>query len=224
MAFLNSEGVLKKLKIYFAQRLERVVQPNIMQKTIQNLAKAFIGESQARNRYTFYAKEAIKEGYEKVSEVFLLTAEQEKEHASWLMKMINELKKTSEENLDEIKVASAPMPTIFGDTITNLKAAIAGEDYEFTSMYPEFADIADEEGLPEIANRLRSIAKAEGHHEERYSKLLKQIEGGTMFNKDYEVEWVCRKCGYMHKGMEPVEKCPSCGHDRNFFELKCEEY
>ena len=194
-----------------------------MKKTIENLTKAFIGESQARNRYTFYAKVAKKEGFEQIAEIFLITADNEKEHAKRLFEHINELKKKEDENLDEIKV-EAVAPTIYGDTAENLKAAIAGENYEYTQMYPEFADIAQEEGLSEIAKRLRAIAIAEKHHEERYKKLLEQIKAGTVFKKDKEVWWVCRECGYLHFGTEPLEKCPSCDHEKGFYQIKCEEY
>lgn len=191
--------------------------------TIENLVKAFIGESQARNRYTFYAKIAKKEGFEQIAEIFRITAENEKEHASNLFKLINELKEKSGEKLDEILVEAAA-PTVLGSTAENLKAAIAGEHYEYTEMYPEFADIAEKEGLPEIAKRLRAIAKAEQHHEERYKKLLAQVEAGTVFKKEQEVWWVCRECGYVHYGKEPPEECPSCSHPRSYFQLKCEEY
>jgi len=194
-----------------------------MKNTIENLGKAVIGESQARNRYTFYAKIAQKEGFEKIADIFLITAENEREHAKWLFRLINELKKKSSESLDEIKV-EAVVPTILGNTAENLKAAIAGENYEYTQMYPEFADIAEKEGFPEIAKRLKAIAVAEKHHEDRYKKLLKEIEGNTVFKKEKKVYWVCRKCGYIHEGEEPPERCPSCSHPRNYFELKCEEY
>ena len=194
-----------------------------MKNTIENLVKAFIGESQARNRYTFYAKIARNEGFEQIAEIFLITAENEKEHASNLFKLINELKKKRNEKLDEIKVEAAA-PTILGNTAENLKAAIAGENYENTKMYPEFADVAENEGFPEIADRLRAISKAEGHHEERYRKLLKEVEAGTFFKKARDVWWVCRECGYVHFGKEPPEKCPSCDHLRSYFQLKCEEY
>ncbi|KYH39121.1 MAG: rubrerythrin [Candidatus Hecatellales archaeon B24] len=194
-----------------------------MGETIKNLVKAFIGESQARNRYTFYAKAAKQEGYEQIAEIFLITAENEKEHASTLFKLINELKKQSGGSLDEISVEAAA-PTVFGTTAENLKAAIAGENYEYTKMYPEFAEVAEKEGYPEIAKRLRAIAKAEEHHEERYRKLLKEVEAGTVFKKEKEVWWVCRECGYVHYGKEPPEKCPSCDHPRSYFQIKCEEY
>ena len=194
-----------------------------MKNTIENLVKAFIGESQARNRYTFYAKIAKNEGYEQIAEILLITAENEKEHASNLFKLINELKKKSNEKLDEIKVEAAA-PTVLGSTAENLKAAIAGENYENTKMYPEFAETAEKEGFPEIAERLRAIAKAEGHHEERYKKLLKEVNADTFFKKEKEVWWVCRECGYVHFGKEPPEECPSCDHLRRYFQLKCEEY
>jgi len=133
------------------------------------------------------------------------------------------LKKKGKENLDEIKV-EAVVPTILGATAENLKAAIAGENYEYTKMYPEFADVAEKEGFPEIAKRLRAIAVAEKHHEERYKKLLEEVEVGTVFKKEKEVWWVCRECGYVHFGKQPPEKCPSCDHERSFYQLKCEEY
>ena len=198
-----------------------------MKNTIQNLAKAFIGESQARNRYTFYAKLAKKEGYEQIAAIFLETADQEKTHAKRLFEHIQELKRQlqGQEDFDanEIKV-QAPAPLIYGDTITNIKAAIAGEHYENTEMYPEFANAAEEEGLIDIAKRLRAISKAEEHHEQRYEKLLKQLTDGTVFKKDEEIVWVCRECGYTHTGIEPPEKCPSCDHPRAYYQKKCEEY
>ena len=194
-----------------------------LNETIKNLVKAFIGESQARNRYSFYASVAKKEGFEQIAEIFRITAENEKEHASTLFKLINELKKEKGEELDEIKV-EAVAPTVLGDTAQNLKAAIAGENREHTKMYPEFADVAEREGYPEIAARLRAIAKAEEHHEERYRKLLREVEAGTVFKKDRDVWWVCRECGYIHYGKEPPERCPSCNHPRSYFQLKCEEY
>lgn len=194
-----------------------------MQKTIANLAKAFIGESQARNRYTFYSKAAKEEGFEQIAAIFAETADQEKEHAKQLFKMINELKKESQEDLTEIKV-EAVVPTIFGNTVDNLKAAIAGEHYENTIMYPEFAAAALEEGLTKVATRLKMIAKAEEHHEERYLKIVKEVEAGTVFKKDKEVWWVCRECGYVHFGVQPPEKCPACDHQRSYYQLKCEEY
>ena len=194
-----------------------------MTNTIQNLAKAFIGESQARNRYSFYSKIAKKEGFEQIAEIFLLTAENEREHAKQLFKLINELKSKGSENLNEIKV-KAEVPTVFGDTVENLKAAIAGENFEQTQMYPEFAEVAEQEGLTEIAERLRAIAIAEKHHENRFRKLLAEVEGHSVFKKEEKVYWVCRKCGYLHEGTEAPEKCPSCDHPQSYFEVRCERY
>lgn len=194
-----------------------------MKKTVENLAKAFIGESQARNRYTLYAKVAKKEGYEQLSEIWLNTAENEREHAKWAMRMINSLKEEADEDLSEITV-EADAPTILGDTVDNLKASIEGETYEYTEMYPEFADAAEEEGYEDIAERLRAIGRVEEHHEERFTRILKEVEAGTVFKKDSPVKWVCRKCGYIHEGTEPPEKCPSCDHPTEYFEILCEEF
>jgi rubrerythrin len=194
-----------------------------LKNTIENLAKAFAGESQARNRYTLYAKIAKEEGFEQISDIFLVTAENEREHAKWLMKLINELKKQSKESLDELEVV-AKVPITLGGTAENLRAAIAGEHYENAQMYPEFADAALAEGFLDISKRLRSIALAEKHHEERYNALLAEVQRGTLFKKEKGVAWVCRKCGYVHEGQEPPETCPSCDHPRNYFERKCEAY
>jgi len=190
-----------------------------MKKTLENLTKAFIGESQARNRYTYYAKVAKKEGFEQIAEIFLQTADNEKAHAKRLFEHIQELK----ENNEEIKV-EAVAPTVYGTTKENLKAAIAGEHYENTEMYPEFAETAEEEGLSDIAVRLKSISKAEEHHENRYIKLLEQVENNTVFKKDEEIQWLCRECGYTAMGTEPPEKCPSCDHPRSYYQVKCEQY
>ncbi len=195
-----------------------------MVKTAINLAKAFIGESQARNRYTFYSKVAREEGFEQIAEIFTITAENEKEHAKWDFKMLKEVLSKTGENLSELIVDKASVPLVLGSTAENLKAAIEGEHYENTVMYPEFADIAESEGFPEIARRLRSIGKAEAHHEERYGKILKEVEAGTVFKKNNEVFWVCRECGYVHYGKEPPEKCPSCDHPKSFYQVMCEEY
>lgn len=193
-----------------------------MNQTIQNLTKAFIGESQARNRYSFYAKVAQKEGYEQIGEIFTVTAENERIHAKRLFEQINNLKK-GDKAMNTITV-EAEAPTIYGTTIENLKAAIAGEHHEYSSMYPEFAKTAEKEGMPELAKRLLAIAKAEEHHEERYKKLLKELEDGTVFKKKKEIWWVCRECGYIHFGKEPPTKCPACDHPTAFYQVKCEEY
>lgn len=194
-----------------------------MKKTVENLAKAFIGESQARNRYTIYAKTAKKEGYEQLSEIFLNTAENEREHAKWAMRLINNLKEETDEDLSEI-VVEAGAPTVTGTTIDNLKASIEGETYEYTEMYPGFADVAEKEGYTDIAERLRAIGRVEEHHEERFSRILKEVEAGTVFKKSTPVKWICRKCGYVHEGTEPPEKCLSCDHPTEYFEVYCEEY
>jgi len=194
-----------------------------MQKTLENLTKAFIGESQARNRYSFYAKVAKKEGYEQIAGVFLATAEQEKTHAKRLFEHIQEVKKKLKVSENEVTVEAAS-PNIYSDTKENLKAAIAGENYEHTEMYPGFAVVAEEEGLPKIALRMRSIAVAEQHHEEQYLKLLKVLEDGTIFKKTEEVWWICRECGYMHYGLEALKECPSCDHPQAFYQVKCEEF
>jgi len=188
--------------------------------TIKNLIKAFIGESQARNRYTFYAKIARNEGYEQIAEIFQITADNEKEHAKRLFEHIQKLKDKETEQIN----VEATAPLIYGTTEENLQAAINGEHYECSEMYPEFADIAEKEGFKEIANRLRAIAIAEKHHEERYQKLLNKIKAKTIFKKDKEVEWVCRECGYVYNGKEPPEKCPSCDHPQAYYEVLCEAY
>jgi len=190
-----------------------------MKKTIDNLAKAFIGESQARNRYTFYAKTAKKEKLPQISTLFTITAENEAQHAKWLLRMINDLLGKSE----QVKV-EAEMPTVFENTAANLKAAIAGEHYETTEMYPEFAKVAREEGLDKIADRLLAIANAEKHHEERYITLLENLENGTLFKKEESKTWVCLECGYTHDGKSPPEECSSCSHPMEHFMIKCEEY
>jgi len=193
-----------------------------MEKTIKNLAAAFVGESQARNRYTFYAKVAAKEGFEQIAEVFLTTAEQEKTHAKRLFEHIQELKAKGAD-VGPIKI-EAEVPTVYTKTADHLKAAIDGENYEYTTMYPEFAKAAEDEGLLEIASRMKAIAKAEEHHEERYKKLLKEVEADTVFEKEEEVWWICRECGYTHKGNTPPENCPSCDHPKAFYQVKCEHY
>jgi len=194
-----------------------------MKETLENLAKAFIGESQARNRYSFYASVARKEGFEQIAAIFEEVAEKERQHAKKLFVHIQDLKDKSGESMPEITV-SATAPIAYGDTATNLRAAAAGEKYEYREMYPVFADIAEKEGLREIAIRFRAIAKAEEHHEERYLKLLKEVEANMIFKKDEETWWVCRECGYQHFGKEAPLRCPSCDHAQAFYQLKCETY
>ena len=194
-----------------------------MEETLKNLHKAFIGESQARNRYTMYVKQSQKDGFEQIASIFEETAEQEREHATQLSKMINQLYEKTGKKQGPI-VVDAEGAAMFADTAKNIEGAIAGEHYETTTMYPEFANQADKDGLPEVAIRLRAIGKAEAHHEERYSKLLKNLKEKSVFEKPKEVVWVCRKCGYQHKGTRPPEKCPACSHEKAYYQLKMEEY
>ncbi len=194
-----------------------------MQETLKNLAKAFVGESQARNRYAIFGKIAQKEGFEQIAAIFLETSDQEKEHAKKLFDALTRLAKTSGETVSEIKIETS-VSTDLGNTLENLKTAAAGENHEHQVMYPEFVKIAEEEGLIEIANKMKAIAKAEAHHEERYLKLLKEVEAGTVFKKEQEVSWVCRECGYVHFAKEAPIVCPSCDHAQAFYQIKCENY
>lgn len=194
-----------------------------MRQTVENLAKAFAGESMARNMYISFSQIAKKEGFEQIAAAFQLIADNEREHASWSSKLTNALNAGAAEKFDGIKI-DATVSTSLGNTAANLRSAIEGELHEATTMYPEFADVADSEGLPEVAKRLRAIGVAEAHHAENYKKMLAQVEAGTFFKKDQKVEWVCRECGYVHIGEEPPEKCPACDHDRAYYQLKCEAY
>ncbi|MGB9636740.1 MAG: rubrerythrin [Thermoplasmata archaeon] len=178
--------------------------------TEKNLLKAFAGESQARNRYTYFASEAKKEGYEQISAIFLETADNEKEHAKRLFKFLEG---------GEIEITAAFPAGRIGATPENLKAAAAGEKYEYTKMYPEFARIAEKEGFPEIAAVFRAIAIAEKQHEKRYLALLKNIEEGKVFRKDKPVKWKCRNCGYIHEGTEAPKECPACAHPQAYYEI-----
>lgn len=179
--------------------------------TEKNLLTSFAGESQARNRYTFFASAAKKEGYEQISAIFTETADQEKEHAKRMFKFL-------EGGVVEI-TASFPAGVI-GKTLDNLKAAAAGENEEWTEAYPHFAEVADAEGFPEIAEMYRRIAIAEKGHEERYRAFIKNIEEGTVFAKEEETVWQCRNCGYIHVGKEAPESCPACDHPQAYFEVK----
>lgn len=182
-------------------------------KTAANLMHAFAGESQARNRYTYFASIAKKEGFVQIQNIFLETADQEKEHAKRLMKIANtELK-------GETVYVDGNFPVLMGTTAENLKAAAAGENEEHTDMYPSFAKIAKEEGFDDIADVFSSIAVAEKHHEERYLKLLAALENGTTFKRDTKVIWKCNNCGYIHEGLEAPEKCPACDHPQAHFEV-----
>ena len=183
--------------------------------TEKNLLTAFCGESQARNRYDYFAKQAKKEGYVLVSKIFEETALQEKEHAKRIFKFL-------EGGEVEVK-ASFPAGKI-GTTLENLEAAAQGENYEHSTMYPEFARIAREEGFEEIAECLEAIAVAEKLHEKRYRALAQKVKEGTMFKKDGTITWRCLNCGYVHEGTEPPEKCPACAHARAYFEPICENW
>ncbi len=184
-------------------------------KTEKNILTAFAGESQARNRYTYFASKAKKEGFVQISDIFTETADQEKEHAERLFKFLEG---------GEVEINAAFPAGVIGDTIDNLKAAVAGENYEHSTMYPEFAKIADEEGFSELAAVMRAIAVAEKQHEKRYLELAKNIEDGKVFKKDEPVVWRCRNCGYIHVGTEPPEKCPACAHPKAYFELLAENW
>ncbi|MBR6814193.1 MAG: rubrerythrin family protein [Alistipes sp.] len=184
--------------------------------TEQNLLKSFAGESQARNRYTFFASVAKKEGYEQISGVFMETAEQEKEHAKKFFKYL--------EGGDVTITASYPAG-IISTTAENLKAAAAGEHEEWDILYADFAKVADKEGFPEIAETFRQIAKVEAEHERRYLKLLSRIEAGNFFVREEPTTWQCRNCGYVLEGTtEAPEKCPACAHPQAYFEPKKENY
>jgi len=183
--------------------------------TEKNLLKAFAGESQAKNRYTFFSKVAKNEGYEQISALFMETALNEEEHAKIFFKFL-------EGNPVEI-TATYPAGKI-GTTIENLKAGAEGENEEWTSLYPAFAEIASKEGFPKIASAFKLIAKIEADHENRYRKLLKNIETNKVFEEDNETEWFCRKCGHVHKGKKALENCPVCNHPKAYFERKSKNY
>ena len=178
--------------------------------TEKNLLTAFAGESQARNRYTFYAKQAKKEGFEQISAIFEDTASQELQHAKELFKRLEG---------GEVEVTAAFPAGVIGSTLENLKDAAAGEHYENTTMYPEFADIAEKEGFKEIAGLLRRIASAEIRHENRYLKLAANIESSETFKRPTPQKWVCRKCGFVHEGPEALGTCPLCKHPQGYFEI-----
>uniref|UniRef100_A0A7C2EIZ8 Rubrerythrin family protein n=1 Tax=Ammonifex degensii TaxID=42838 RepID=A0A7C2EIZ8_9THEO len=171
-------------------------------RTEANLWAAFAGESQARNKYTYFASVARKEGYEQIAAIFQETADNEKEHAKRIFKFLRGI----------------------GSTRENLQVAAEGENYEWSAMYPEFARVAEEEGFPEIAGVLRKIAEVEKHHEERYRALLRNFEEGKVFKREETVRWKCRNCGYIHEGPEAPEVCPSCDHSRAYFELLCDNF
>lgn len=186
--------------------------------TEQNILTAFAGESQARNRYTFFASRAKSEGYEQIAAIFTETANQEKEHAERLFKFL-------EGGAVTVKATEAFPAGVIGSTLDNLKAAAAGEEYETKVMYPEFADVAQSEGFVEIAAVMRHIAVAEDHHKARYLALAANIEKNQVFKRDNsETIWACRNCGYIHHGAQAPEKCPACDHPKAYFEIFNEEF
>ncbi|MBU4259837.1 MAG: rubrerythrin family protein, partial [Proteobacteria bacterium] len=176
--------------------------------TEKNLLTAFAGESQARNRYNYFASKAKKEGYMQISAIFEETANQEKEHAKRLFKLLEG---------GEVEISASFPAGVIGTTLENLKASAAGENHEHSQMYPEFAKTAREEGLEDIAKIFEAIAVAEKQHEKRYLALASNIEAGRVFKKDEEVMWRCRNCGYVHYGKEAPEKCPACDHPQAYF-------
>jgi rubrerythrin len=183
--------------------------------TEKNLMAAFAGESQARNRYTFFASQARKEGFEQIASVFEETASQEKEHAKREFGFLQG---------GEVEITASFPAGVIGNTLENLKAAADGEHYECTSMYPSFAEIAEKEGFKEIAAFFRFITVAENRHKERYLALAKNMEQGLVFKRPAKVRWVCRNCGYVHEGTDALKICPLCRHPQSFYELEPANY
>jgi rubrerythrin len=184
-------------------------------KTEKNLLAAFAGESQARNRYTYFASAAKKEGYEQISAIFLETAENEKEHAKLFFNLLKG---------GDVEIVAAYPAGVVGNTGENLKAAAAGENLEWTKLYQDFADVAKKEGLNEVYETFTQVAKVEKFHEARYLNLLKSVKEGKVFKKDSSVKWHCRNCGYVFEGKDIPDKCPVCKHPRAYFEVLAENY
>lgn len=184
-------------------------------KTEKNILTAFAGESQARNRYTYFASKARDEGYIQMAQIFEETANQEKEHAKRLFKLLEG---------GNVEITGSFPAGVIGSTVENLKQAAAGEHYEWSEMYPTFAQVAEEEGFPNIAAIFRAIAVAEKQHEKRYLALQANIENGRVFRRDKPVVWRCINCGYLHEGTEAPEICPSCAHPQAYFELLGENW
>lgn len=184
-------------------------------KTQKNLLASFAGESQARNRYTFFASAAKKEGYEQISRIFLETADNEKEHAKVFFKYLEG---------GEVEITAAYPAGVIGDTKQNLKAAADGENMEWTVIYAEAAKIAREEGFAEVAVSFEEIAEVEMFHEKRYRKLLANVSNGEVFKRNEPVKWHCINCGYVHEGPEAPGKCPACLHPQAYYELLAENY
>ena len=183
--------------------------------TTKNILRAIAGESMARNKYTYFASKAKKEGFEQISAIFTETADNEKEHAKRLMKLLKGGEKSTLENYD--------FPSV-GTTSENLSAAAAGEKYEWTAMYPEFVETAKKEGFDEAASVFTEISEVEEHHEKRYLKLKQNVDSGTVFKRDGKVFWKCRNCGYIHEGAEAPDECPACAHPRAYYEILAENY
>ena len=184
-------------------------------KTEKNLLAAFAGESQARTRYNYFASRAKKDGYEQISSIFEETANQEKEHAKRFFTQLEG---------GDLEITAAYPAGVIGTTLENLKAAAAGENHEWGTLYPDFAKIAREEGFPAVATLFEMISVAEKQHEKRYADLAKNIEAGRVFARDTEVTWRCRNCGYLHKGKNAPEVCPACAHPQAHFELLGENW
>ncbi len=183
--------------------------------TERNIMTAFALESQARNRYNFYAGQARKDGFVQISYIFEETANQEKEHAKRLFKLLPG---------GEVTIQEAFPAGVIGPTLQNLNAAAAGELHEWSKMYPNFAQVARQEGFEEIAKIFEAVAIAERQHEKRYRGLAANVEAGSVFQKNQEVVWRCRNCGYLHKGLEAPQMCPACAHPQAHFELLCENW
>ena len=184
-------------------------------KTEKNLLAAFAGESQARNRYTYFASAAKKEGFEQISRIFLETAENEKEHAKIFFKYLEG---------GEVEITAAYPAGTIGDTRSNLTAAAAGENMEWTTLYADFAKVAKEEEFPEVARSFEQIAKVEMFHENRYRKLVANIVNREVFNKKTATKWHCINCGYVHEGTEAPQECPACNHPQAYYEVLAENY
>jgi rubrerythrin len=183
--------------------------------TEKNLLKAFAGESQARNRYTFFAKVAVKEGYEQIGGIFLETAENEGQHAKVFFKHLEG---------GPVEITAMYPAGVIGTTEENLAAAADGENEEWTDLYPAFAAIAESEGFTAVATSLRQIAKVEARHEARYRKLLENVRDGQVFEKAEPVSWICRNCGYVHTGPKAPKVCPACQHPQAYYEVYAENY
>jgi len=184
-------------------------------KTEQNLLKAFAGESQARNRYTYFAKQAKKEGYEQIAAIFEETAENEKEHAKVFFKHLEG---------GMVEITAAYPAGVIGTTEENLLGAAEGEKMEWGTLYPDFGKTAEEEGFPEIAHSFRYIAKVEAQHEKRYRSLLENVKENKVFKRNKPMKWKCRNCGFIYEGEEPPQKCPACQHPQSYYELLAENY